>query len=56
MITVEAIDHGNNNNNNNNNSKSTYSSTFELGRDNGKPVLLLDSDNSGGLVIYNKVS
>lgn len=23
--------------------------------DNGKPVLLPDSDNSGGLVIYNKV-
>lgn len=49
-ITIEAIDHGNNNN-----SKSTYNSTFELGKDNGKPVILPDSDNSGGLVIYNKV-
>lgn len=40
----------------NKNSKNTYSATFELGRDNGKSVLLPDSDNSGSLVIYNKVS
>lgn len=47
-ISVEGIDHGDN-------SKFTYTATFELGRENGKPVLLPDSDNSGSLVIYNKV-
>jgi hypothetical protein len=39
----------------NNNSNSTYSATFEFGRNNGKPVLLPDSDYSGILAIYNKV-
>jgi hypothetical protein len=47
-ISVEGIDHSDN-------SKFTYTATFELGRENGKPVLFPDSDNSGSLVIYNKV-
>ncbi len=48
-ISVEAIDHTNND------SKSYYNATFELGIENGKPVLLPDENNSGSLVIYNKV-
>ena len=48
-ISVEEIDHTNNN------SKSYYNATFKLGIENGKPVLLPDENNSGSLVIYNKV-
>lgn len=47
-ISVEGIDLSDN-------SKFTYSATFELGKRNNKPVLLPDMDNSGSLVIYNKV-
>jgi hypothetical protein len=48
-ITVDLIDHTNND------TKSTYTATFELGKRDGKPVLLPDDNNSGSLVIYNKV-